>query len=186
MRDLIRRASAQGVSDHKLCALDIAFLEKNAMQTNSDSIFEHKTQARTAFFGTCARAIVSCLRSTHARGAVRGAWETAIHGKFHLGGHFFLTVSSASYFHQNSMSLTELVIEMEPEGDCLKSSFHKSSETREVRFDCTGACGLHVSPRHGAPQAARYYVTKRVDSKNLVCPRNIRNLTNNYTKKVSK
>ena len=80
----IRRASAQGVSDHGLCALDIAIFRNSAMQTNSNSTFEHKTRVRTTIVGICARTNVSGLRNEHARGAVRGVWERAIFWNFRL------------------------------------------------------------------------------------------------------
>ena len=44
----------------------------------------------------CARAIVSCLRSAHARGFVRGAWERAIHPYFPSDGSFSGTFQSST------------------------------------------------------------------------------------------
>ena len=49
------------------------------------------------------------------------------------------------------------VIDMGPEGDFLEALFSGITEGRKVRFDCTGAHGLHVSPRRGTPKVARNY-----------------------------
>ena len=43
-----------------------------------------------------------------------------------------------------------MVEEMEPEGDLFRSCFlEKKTGHRKMSFDCTGAHGLHVSPRRG-------------------------------------
>ena len=60
------------MSDHRPCAFDIANFRKNAIGSKSNSILEHKTRTRATILGICARIIVSCLRSAHARGAVKG------------------------------------------------------------------------------------------------------------------
>ena len=54
------------------CICPPAFFRKNAIETNLNSIFEHRTWARAAMFEICARTVVSCLRSAHAR---RLLWE---------------------------------------------------------------------------------------------------------------
>ena len=120
--------------------LTLHFFRKSAMQTNSDSIFEHKTRTRATIFGICARTIVSCLRSAHARGAVRGVWERAIHTNFQLCGHCFLPVSSELFFTRQVENLNEQQSRNGAPGRLLT-----------IR----GAHGLHVSPRHGAPKAAQ-------------------------------
>ena len=51
-----------------------------------------------------------------------------------------------------------MVAETEPQYDLFRSRLQKASENREVRFDCTGACGLHVSHRHGTPKEAQNYI----------------------------
>ena len=58
--------------------------------------------------------------------------------------------------------------EMDPKEDSFGSCFQKKWENRKVRFDCTGAYGLHVSPRPGAPKATQNYSKKQVDSTNLL------------------
>ena len=42
---------------------------------------------------------------------------------------------------------------MDPRLVSFGSCFRKKEENRKVRFDCTGAYGLHVSPRPGTPKA---------------------------------
>ena len=69
---IIRRASASGVSDHTPRALDIACFNKSAKQTCSNSIFEHKTRARAAIVGPCARIVASC-REVRTRGGLSKA-----------------------------------------------------------------------------------------------------------------
>ena len=49
----------------------------------------------------------------------------------------------------------KMVIEMDPKGDSFGSCFQKKIENRKVRFDCTGAYGLHVNPRPGTPKATQ-------------------------------
>ncbi len=67
-----------------------------------------------------------------------------------------------------------------PKVDTFGSCFQKMKENRKVRFDCTGAYGLHMSPHRGAPRATQNYTKKPTDSRNLFF------LTKNDTQKVSK
>ena len=55
-----------------------------------------------------------------------------------------------------------------------------------MRFDCTGAYGLHVSPRLGTPKATQHYTKKQMDSMNRFFLPKIRKLTKNDTQRVSK
>ena len=47
----------------------------------------------------------------------------------------------------------KMVPKMDPTFDSFGSCFRKKKENRKVRFDCTGAYGLHVNPRPGTPKA---------------------------------
>ena len=55
-----------------------------------------------------------------------------------------------------------------------------------MRFDCTGAYGLHVSPRPGTPKATQNYTKKQMDSMNRLFLPKSRKLTKNDTQRVSK
>ena len=52
-----------------------------------------------------------------------------------------------------------MVPEMEPDDDLFKSFFQTEGEPRQIRFDYTGARGLHVSPRNGMPKVAQITMT---------------------------
>ena len=80
----------------------------------------------------------------------------------------------------------KMIPKMDPKGDSLGSCFQKKKGNRKVRFDCTGAYGLHVSPRCGAPKAAQKYTKKHTDSRNLFVLRKNRKFMKNDTQKVSK
>ena len=54
-----------------------------------------------------------------------------------------------------------------PKVDTFGSCFQKMKENRKVRFDCTGAYGLHMSPHRGAPRATQNYTKKQTDHRNL-------------------
>ena len=80
-----------------------------------------------------------------------------------------------------------MVIEIEPEVDCFKSSFQKTQRNRKVRFDCTGAYRMHVSPRRETPQAAQNYVKQtHTKSRNLFCLEEYEQTQKMRTKRVSK
>ena len=49
---------------------------------------------------------------------------------------------------------------MDPKLVSFGSCFRKKEENRKVRFDCTGAYGLHVSSRREAPEATQNYPQK--------------------------
>ena len=55
-----------------------------------------------------------------------------------------------------------------------------------MRFDCTGAYGLHVNPGPGAPEAPRNYSKKQMDSMNLLFLGKIGKLTKHDPPKASK
>ena len=55
----------------------------------------------------------------------------------------------------------KMVPKMDPRVDSFGSCFQKKRENRKVRFDCTGAYGLHVSSRRGAPKATQNYTQKQ-------------------------
>ena len=57
--------------------------------------------------------------------------------------------------------------EMDPRVDSFGNCFQNKKENRKVCFDSTGAYGLHVSPRCGAPKAPQKYTKKNTDSRNL-------------------
>ena len=101
----VRLATAQGLSDHRLCYFDVDMRPLHFTRTSFRTIcngsllkqvLEHKRRAGT-IVGICARIIVSCLRSAHARGAGKGACERAIHCAFHSGGHFLPLIIFASF-----------------------------------------------------------------------------------------
>ena len=58
----------------------------------------------------------------------------------------------------------KMVPKMDPILDSFGSCFEKKTENGKVRFDRTGAYGLHVSPRPGTPKAAQNYAKKQMDS----------------------
>ena len=100
----IRRASAHGVSDHGLCAFDIAHFRKNldtnelkqhfrAQDTNSSNIC-YKLCSNFCFLSE------KCAREGRCQG--RGAWETAIHAHFHPCGLFFVLVLEVPFFLSRS------------------------------------------------------------------------------------
>jgi len=47
----------------------------------------------------------------------------------------------------------KMITKMDPIFDSFGSCFRKKKENRKVRFDYTGAYGLHVNPRPGTPKA---------------------------------
>ena len=73
-----------------------------------------------------------------------------------------------------------------PKVDICGSCFQKMRENRKVRFDCTGAYGLHLSPHRGVPRATQNYIKKQTDSRNLFFLRKIRKYAKSDTRKVSK
>ena len=75
----------------------------------------------------------------------------------------------------------KMVDEMDPKVDSFGRCFLKKKGIRKVCFDCTGAYGLHVSPRHGAPKVTQNYFVKLNGFQ-----AKIRKLTKNDTQKVSK
>ena len=80
----------------------------------------------------------------------------------------------------------KMVDEMDPTVDCFGRCFQKKKGNRKVCFDCTGAYGLHVSPRHGAPKVNQNYFHKLNGFQERSFPRKFRKLTENDTQKVSK
>ena len=80
----------------------------------------------------------------------------------------------------------EMVPKMNPRVDSFESCFQKKKEMQKVCFDCTGAYGLHVSPRCGSPKAAQKYTKKHTDSRKVFVQRKNGNLPKNDTRKVSK
>ena len=138
--------------------LTLQILEKSAMQTSSNSIFEHKTRARAAFFGTCARTIVYCLRSAHATAVVRGAWGRAVHRNFHLCGRFCSTCFFGTLFNTPNRDLEQKTqSKWNPQEGFCRNCFQTKSQNRKVRFDCTRTHDVHVSPRRGTPKVAQHY-----------------------------
>jgi hypothetical protein len=73
-----------------------------------------------------------------------------------------------------------------PKVDTFGSCFQKMKENRKVRFDCTGAYGLHMSPHRGAPRATQNYTKKQTDSRNPFFLGKIRKYTKSDTQKISK
>lgn len=131
------------------------------METNTTSISKHKTRARATFVGICAQTIVSYLRSVHARGAARGAWEREIHFNFHLGGYFVLPVCWASCFLKQSGFVANRVARHGARMWLFKNMCSERLRKSEKRFDCRCAYGLRVSPCHGTHKAAQNYVQKK-------------------------
>ena len=54
----------------------------------------------------------------------------------------------------------KMVPKMDPRVDSFGNCFQKKKENQKVRFDCTGAYGLHVSSRREAPKATQNYPQK--------------------------
>ena len=61
----------------------------------------------------------------------------------------------------------KMVANMNHKGESFGSSFQKKKENRKVRFDCTGAYGLHMSPSRGAPGATQKSRKKVAPPQNL-------------------
>ena len=79
-----------------------------------------------------------------------------------------------------------MVDEMDPKVDSFGRCFQKKKGNRKVCFDCTGANGLHVRPRHGAPKVTHNYFKKLNGFQEPSFPRKIIKLTKSDTRKVSK
>ena len=78
------------------------------------------------------------------------------------------------------------VPKMDPRVDSFGSCVQNKKENKKVRFDCTSAYGLHVSPRPGAPKATQNYPQKPDGFQEPFFLRKIREITKTDTRKVSK
>ena len=86
---------------------------------------------------------------------------------FTWAGTFFYLYFCILFFTQNQDS-NENGHRNGPQSGLFWELFPEKMKKWEVRFDCTGAYGLHVSPRPGAPKATQNYSKKQVDSMNLL------------------
>ena len=78
------------------------------------------------------------------------------------------------------------VPKMDPRFDSFGSCFQKKRENRKVRFDCTGAYGLHVSSRREAPEAIQSYPQKPDRFQEPFFLRKINKMTKTDPRQVSK
>ena len=123
--------------------LTFIVFDKSAMETNSNSIFVHKTRARAAFFGSCAR---TCLRSAHARGGCQGGLGKRDTLSFcTLAGTFVYLFSRILVSNKNKI-LTEHVCQYGARGwfllrhVCRQSKkMGKCASTAQMHTDCMGA-----------------------------------------------
>ena len=99
------------------------------------------------------------LKKRACEGAVREPRESIIDVRDPLGRALFSYLFSASIFSHK--------IEIFNENCTFGNCFQKMRENRKVRFDCTGAYGLHLSPHRGVPRATQNYIKKQKDSRNL-------------------
>ena len=149
-------------------------------------ISEKKKRVRATIPGICARTVVSCWKSAHARGAVREPRESIIDPRDPLGRALFWYLFFASFVSHK----IEISYENGPQNGSkvitFGSCFQKMKENRKMRFDCTGVYGLHMSPHRGAPRATQNYTKKQTDSRNPFFLGKIRKYTKNDPQKVSK
>ena len=128
------------------------FHNEIAMEANSNNIFEHKTRARATFFGTCARAIVSCLRNARARGLSRALGKrqyivifacasTCFYNCFRFSPTIKLLTEHGTWWSKLSPKLTSL------------GSVFRQIRKPKMCFDCTGGTDC-MSPRRGTPKVA--------------------------------
>ena len=141
------------------------FSENLQWKRNQTTLF-WKKGARATIPETFARTVVSSWKSAHARGAVREPWKRMIVRNLLLEVCFFLAVFLHPFVSHKVKILMKMVTGMDPKGDSFGSCFQKKWENRKVRFDCTGAYGLHVSPCPGTPKATQNYAKKWMDSMN--------------------
>jgi len=103
-----------------------------------------------------------------------------------LGWALFAYLFLVSFFSHKIEIFYENGPQNTPKVDTLGSCFQKMKENRKVRFDCTGAYGLHMSPHRGTPKATQNYTKKPIDSRNLFFLGKIRKCTKIDHQKVSK
>ena len=139
-----RRASTHGLSDHRRHDLDIHNFPKNC---NGNELKQHflaqDTSSSNNYWNLCSNRC-SCLRSAHARWAVKGVWDRSIRPHFDLGGHFLLRYLFfwAPFFTQKLRFQAKLVSEVEPKGGIIGTVFRKNQKigkcvsTAQARTDC--------------------------------------------------
>ena len=125
------------------------------------TIFREK-KTRATIPGLFARTLVSCWKSAHATGAVREPREVTIHVRYPLGRALFSYLFFASFFSHKIEISYENGPQNTPKVDTFGSCFQKMRENRKVRFDCTGAYGLYMSPHRGAPKATQNYTKNKL------------------------
>ena len=141
---------------------------KNLKWKQNKTDFRDKKQARATIPWICARTVVSCWKSAHARGAVREPRESIIVCRDLLGRALFSYLFLASFFSTKIEIYNENGPQNGPKVDTFGICFQKTKENRKVRFDCTGAYGLHMSPHRGKPRATQNYTKKQTDSRNFL------------------
>ena len=124
------------------------------METKSNN-FPRKRKLEQQFLDLLLE-LLFLVEKAHMRGGLSGSsrkrqYTTGIP----LGGHFFPTCFPHPFFHTKLRCSMKVVPKMDPIFDFVGTCFQKKKETRKVCFDCTGAYGLHVSPRPGTPKATQ-------------------------------
>ena len=75
------------------------------------------------------------------RGELSRAWGTPLITRAHLGWHVVFQYARCLLYMRLTCSM-KTAAETEPK--C------PGKQNNKMRFDCAGACGLHLSPQHGA------------------------------------
>ena len=96
--------------------------------------FRQKKRARATIPGTCARTLVSCLRSAHARGAVREPREVIIDDCYRLGRALFSYLFSASLFSHKIVIFNENGLQNGPQIGLFWELFSEKERKQKSAF----------------------------------------------------
>ena len=162
----IRRALAQGVSDHQKMNCQFKYeveIEQERITTIEQirTIAQKWTQKWAAVLVSCSAScfllrLLFLTQTIFDFGvAAREPRDIGIDWCLTLPGQLFLGIFWSAFFHPSITFWTRIVSKMDPKLCLVGPTFRKKCENEKVRLDCAGAYGLHVSPSLKTPDATK-------------------------------